>query len=214
MLWLARKDQMAEGQRLGAAGQHAVLSPASAWSSPPAPSRPQSEPITDAEFKAEVVKPDKKPSPAVLIRKDEQMAGSFRETQTPGDYTIEVTATRKGEPLGTARARFLVSQQDLELDNASADLDSMKGVAKSSGGEVVEPERLPKWLAELMKKTDYLDVKQENEEDLVGPVAVLLGGGAAADGRVVLAEAVGAGVISPLRRRKTPQPPSFRPGSQ
>ena len=52
------------------------------------------------------------------------------------------------------------------MDNASADLDSMKGVAKSSGGEVIEPERLPKWLAELMKKTDYLDVKQETKKTL------------------------------------------------
>ena len=68
--------------------------------------------------------------------------------------------------LGTARARFIVSQQDLELDNASADLDSMKEVAKSSGGGVIEPERLPKWLADLMKKTDYLDVKQETEKTL------------------------------------------------
>ena len=101
-----------------------------------------------------------------MLRKDEQTAGSFRETQLPGDYTIEVTATRKGELLGTARARFIVSQQDLELDNASADLDSMKGVAKSSGGEVIEPEQLPKWLAELMKKTDYLDVKQETKMTL------------------------------------------------
>ena len=52
------------------------------------------------------------------------------------------------------------------MDNASADLDAMKGVAKSSGGEVIEPERLPKWLAELIKKTDYLDVKQETKKTL------------------------------------------------
>ena len=51
-------------------------------------------------------------------------------------------------------------------DNAASDLDSMKGVAKSSGGEVIEPERLPKWLADLMKKTDYLDVKQEMKQTL------------------------------------------------
>ena len=42
----------------------------------------------------------------------------------------------------------------------------MKGVAKSSGGEVIEPERLPEWLAELVKKTDYLDVKQETKKTL------------------------------------------------
>ena len=78
-----------------------------------------------------------------MIRKDDQMAGSFRETQQPGDYTIEVTASARGRALGTARTRFIVSQQDLELDNASADLDSMKGVAKASGGEVIEPNGCP-----------------------------------------------------------------------
>jgi hypothetical protein len=101
-----------------------------------------------------------------MIHRDDQMAGSFRETQLPGDYTIEATATRKGEMLGTARSRFIVSQQDLELDNASADLDSMTVVAKSSGGEVIRPELLPKWLADLMNKTDYLDVKQETKKTL------------------------------------------------
>ena len=101
-----------------------------------------------------------------MIRKDAETAGSFRDTQLPGDYTIEVSATRQGKPLGTVRARFVVSQQDLELDNSSADLDSMKVVAKTSLGEVIEPERLPKWLAELMKKTDYLNVKQETKKTL------------------------------------------------
>ncbi|MGA2258321.1 MAG: hypothetical protein ABSG53_26960, partial [Thermoguttaceae bacterium] len=127
---------------------------------------PQNEPIADAEFKVQIVKPDNKRSDAVIIRKEEQAAGSFRERPLPGDYTIEVTATQQGKLLGSARTRFIVSQQDLELDNASADIDSMKGVAKSSGGEVVEPERLPKWLAELMKKTDYLNVKQETKKSL------------------------------------------------
>jgi hypothetical protein len=101
-----------------------------------------------------------------MILSEDHRIGSFRETQLPGDYTIEVTATRGGEPLGSARTRFIVAQQDLELDNSSADIDSMKGVAKSTGGDVIEPERLPKWLADLLKKTDYLDVKQETKKSL------------------------------------------------
>ena len=42
----------------------------------------------------------------------------------------------------------------------------MKSVAKSSGGDVVEPEQLPNWLAQLMKNTDYLDVKRETATTL------------------------------------------------
>ena len=70
---------------------------------------PQNEPITDAEFKVEIVKPDNKRTPAVMIHREDHMAGSFRETQLPGDYTIEVTATRQGEVLGSAQTRFIVS---------------------------------------------------------------------------------------------------------
>ena len=165
VLWLARKDQMDQGDvwvRL----DNTRFFPGNRVEFTAGARTPQNEPIADAEFKVEIVKPDNKRTPAVMIHKEEQMAGSFRETQLPGDYTIEVTATRQGELLGTARARFIVAQQDLELDNASADLDSMKSVAKSSGGEVIEPERLPKWLGELMKKTDYLDVKQETKKTL------------------------------------------------
>ncbi len=165
VLWLARKDQMAQGNvwvRL----ENTRFFPGNRVEFTAGAQSPQNEPIPDAEFTVEIVKPDKKRVPGVMIHKDEQVAGSFRETQLPGDYTIEVTAKRQGEVLGTARTRFIVLQQDLELDNASADLDAMKGVARSSGGEVIEPERLPKWLAELMKKTDYLDVKQETKKTL------------------------------------------------
>jgi uncharacterized membrane protein len=165
VLWLARKDQMAQGNvwvRL----DNTRFFPGNRVEFTAGAQSPQNEPIADAEFKARIIKPDNKPSDAVMIRQDEQAAGSFRETQLPGDYTVEVAATRQRELLGTARARFIVSQQDLELDNASSDLDSMKGVATSSGGEVIGPERLPKWLAELTKKTDYLDVKQETKKTL------------------------------------------------
>ena len=165
VLWLAHKDQMAQGDvwvRL----DNTRFFPGNRVEFTAGAQSPNNEPIADAEFKAQVVKPDAKPTPAVMIHKEEQMAGSFRETQLPGDYAIEVTATRQGELLGTARTRFIVLQQDLELDNASSDLDAMKGLAKSSGGEVIEPERLSKWLAELLKKTDYLDVKQETKKTL------------------------------------------------
>ena len=165
VLWLARKDQLAEGNvwvRL----DNTRYFPGNRVEFTAGAQSPQNEPIADAELKAEIVKPDNKRSPVVMARKEDQAAGSFRETQLPGDYAIEVTATQKDKLLGTARTRFIVSQQDLELDNASADFDSMKGVARSSGGEVIEPERLPKWLSELMKKTAYLDVKQETKKTL------------------------------------------------
>jgi uncharacterized membrane protein len=166
VLWLARKDQENQGNvwvRLDntryftgnrvefSAGAHT----------------PQNEPITDAEFKVEIVKPGNKIANVVMVSKEDHMTGSFRDTQQPGDYTIRVTASRKGELLGPpAQAQFIVAEQDLELDNASSDPDAMKGVARASGGEIIRAEMLPKWLDELMKKTDFLEVKQETKKTL------------------------------------------------
>lgn len=165
VLWLAHKDQQNEGNvwvRL----DNTRFFPGDRVEFTAGAQTPQSEPITDAEFTVEIVKPDGKRAPAVMVGKEDQRSGSFRDTKQPGDYRIEVSASRKGEPLGTARTQFIVADQDLELDNASSDPDAMKGVATTSGGEVVPPELLPKWLNELMKKTDYLDVKQNTEKKL------------------------------------------------
>ncbi len=165
VLWLAHKEQVTQGN-VWVRMDNTRYFPGNRVDFLAGTQTTENEPISDAEITARVVKPDNKRSDAVMIRKDAETAGSFRDTQLPGDYTIEVSATRQGKPLGTVRARFVVSQQDLELDNSSADLDSMKVVAKTSLGEVIEPERLPKWLAELMKKTDYLNVKQETKKTL------------------------------------------------
>jgi hypothetical protein len=166
VLWLARKDQLSEGNvwvRL----DNTRFFPGDRVEFTCGAQSPQNEPLSNAEYEVKIVKPDGKKLPVVTVRKEDHAAGSFRETLLPGDYAIEVTASRGGAPLGTApRARFVVSQQDLELDDPSADLDSMKGVAKSSGGEVIEPERLPHWLADLMNNTAYLDVKQETKQSL------------------------------------------------
>jgi uncharacterized membrane protein len=165
VLWLARKDEEKQGNvwvRL----DNTRFFPGNRVEFSAGAQSEQSEPITDAEFKVEIVKPDEKRAAVVMVRKEDQMAGSFRDTQQPGDYTIEVSASRNGTLLGTSRAQFTVSEQDLELDNASSDPDAMKGVAMASDGKVVRAEMLPKWLDELLKKTDYLDVKQETKKTL------------------------------------------------
>ncbi len=165
VLWLARKDQENQGSvwvRL----DNTRFFPGNRVEFTAGAQSPQSEPITDAEFKVEIVKPGDKRAAVVMVGKDDHVTGSFRDTQQPGDYTIEVSATRKGELLGTARAQFTVAEQDLELDNASSDTDAMKAVAQASDGKVVRAETLPNWLDELMKKTDYLEVKQETKKTL------------------------------------------------
>ena len=69
----------------------------------------------------EIVLPDGNRRPLSLVRQEEHFAGSFRDTQAPGDYAVEVKVLQKGQEYGSSRGRFTVFQQDLELDNASAD---------------------------------------------------------------------------------------------
>jgi hypothetical protein len=125
---------------------------------------PTGDPIADADVKAEIVSPTGVPRPLALVRQGDQMTGTFAETQDPGDYAIEVTATEKGQPLGAARGRFIVFQQDLELDNASADAATLESLAAMTGGRSLAPEQLPELIQSLTKNTQDLEVQQETKK--------------------------------------------------
>ena len=158
VLWLARKDQTQEGtvwirmaQRCFAPSQRVEFSVGA--------TSPTGDPIAGAQFKAEIVLPDGRTRKELpLARQSEQMVGSFSDTDAAGDYAIEVTATEKDQPLGSARARFLVSHQDLELDNAAADAATMGSLAAMTGGKSLAPEELRKLIRSLTENTEQLDV--------------------------------------------------------
>jgi hypothetical protein len=163
ILWLARKDQAQEGtvsiqlaQRRFAPSQRVEFYVGATL--------PTGDPIKDADYKAEVVLPDGGRRPLPLVRQNERMVGSFSDTQLAGDYAIEVTASQKGQPLGAARARFLVMEQDLELDNASADTRMMESLAAMTGGESIAPEDLPRLIQRLAEDTENLEVQQETKK--------------------------------------------------
>jgi uncharacterized membrane protein len=163
VLWLAKKDLAQEGnvwirltQRRFAPLQRVEFSVGA--------KSPSGEPLADADYKAEVVLPDGARRPLSLVRQGEQMTGSVRDTQTPGDYAIEVSASRKGESLGNTRARFLVFEQDLELDNAAADAPTMESLAAMTGGQSLPPEQLSALIKRLTENTQHLDVQQETKK--------------------------------------------------
>ena len=199
VLWLARKDQAQEGnvgsswpqRRFApsrAGGVHRGGQLAHAASRSPTPrTRPKS------------FCPTAPGGRWPLVRQDEQMAGSFHDTQLPGDYAIEVTATQKDQPLGTARARFLVFRQDLELDNASADAPTLESLAAMTGGQSLAPEQLPGSDSNVCRGHATPRRAARDEKDLLGHLAVLLDHRRAAGGGVVSAEAVGAGVVAIAR---------------
>jgi hypothetical protein len=121
------------------------------------------EAVRGADFSVEIVLPDGSKRPLQPVRQGEQTTGSFRDTQAPGDYAIEVAATQQGQPLGSTRARFLVYEQDLELDNASADSASLEGLAAMTGGQTLAPEELPQLVKKLLQQTETLEIQQETK---------------------------------------------------
>lgn len=163
ILWLAKKDQAQEGNvwikldpRRIAPMQRAEFTAGA--------QDPTGEPLKDTEFKAQIVLPDGTRRPLTLSRQNDHVAGSFRETQTPGDYAIEIQATQKGQDIGSLKARFLVFQQDLELDNASADSATLESLAVMTGGKSIAPEQLPDLIKELTERTATLEIQQETKK--------------------------------------------------
>ena len=85
---------------MGPPARAALCARPSASSSPSAPRPPSGEPVADADFKAELVSPDGTRRPLPLVRQEDQVLGSVNDTQTAGDYAIEVTAEREGQAAG------------------------------------------------------------------------------------------------------------------
>jgi uncharacterized membrane protein len=166
VLWLARKDEQTEGnvwiklaQRRYAPGGRVEFG-AGAKS-------PHGDVYDDAQFEAEVILPDGTKRPVHLARGSEEMTAVFADTQQAGDYTVVVSATRAGEDLGTAKARFLIYEQDLELDNAAADpslLASLAKVSEQSGGRLLAPEELPELLDQIKQQPLERQVEREVKE--------------------------------------------------
>ena len=89
-------------------------------------------------------------------QRGQEHQGTFAETQAAGDYTIRVRAAANGQALGEAEGRFLVVDQDIELDNPIADVDVMAGLAAATaeaGGEALAPEALPALFDRLAEQT-------------------------------------------------------------
>jgi uncharacterized membrane protein len=88
---------------------------------------------------------DKISTPVELLPQGDEAKGSVYATENlsqPGDYTATVIARRDGQEIGHDTVRFLVYQDDRELENPSADLGLAKSIAELTDGEQINPERL------------------------------------------------------------------------
>ena len=167
VLWLARKDAATESavwikldsRRFRPGGRVTFAVGVTA---------PHGGPREDVSIRAEVVAPDGRRHAVRMRQRDQQRIGSFVATSQAGDYAVEVAAQSQGEPVGKARARFLVFQQDLELDNPSADptlVASLTRLTAKAGGAVLAPEQFPELIDELQQKPLDLQVEIEHKQN-------------------------------------------------
>ena len=106
-----------------------------------------------------MIRPDGSRATPRLRRNGDEMAGLFLDAQLPGDYTLVVKATANGAPVGTAQARFLVYDQDLELDNPAADRGTLESLAAMTEGRTVAPEQLSELFASIKTQLQQLEVE-------------------------------------------------------
>jgi uncharacterized membrane protein len=178
VLWMAKKDEQTEGRVwIRLAGRRVMRGTRLDFAI--GAETAQGEPDGAAQFEVTVQTPDGntaivQPTRGTLdTQRTEQTnveprrdaptwVATFRDTTKPGDYRITVSAKHGDEMLGTAQARFLVPDQDLELDRPAAEPSLMAQLAeltKSAGGAALAAEELPDLLKRLAEKPPEL--KQE-----------------------------------------------------
>jgi len=158
VLWLSHKDQSSDNT-VWVKLDERRYSPGTRVEFAAGARGPNGEPVTDAQYEAEVVRPDGTRSPARIRQEGEDAAGMYLDAQAPGDYTLIVKARRGTEQLGSAQARFLVFDQDLELDNPAADRGALESLAAMTSGRTVAPEQLSELFAQLKEQLKDLEVE-------------------------------------------------------
>jgi hypothetical protein len=104
---------------------------------------PEKGPIADAQFDVEILGPGNTRHKLTPERQGSETLARFLETQKPGEYRVQVMATKDGAHVGMgADARFLIYEQDLELYNPASDPALMEEIARITGGVAVAPEEL------------------------------------------------------------------------
>lgn len=154
ILWLAHKEDQGESQvklkldaRRVAAGQKLDLA-ATARDA-------KNEPIPDATFEATVThldargKPEGKPEPVPLYPAGDGAKGPYFASGQPGEYLVEVKGSRAGKEVGAASARFMVYQDDREMENPAADPSLLRQISEITGGAALRSEELAKHLRTL-----------------------------------------------------------------
>jgi uncharacterized membrane protein len=118
--------------------------------------------IPNVKYEAKVERDKADPpigSPVEVYNQGDEGKGSIYAAEKvgqPGNYSVTVVAKRDGQEIGRDTARFLVYEDDRELENPAADLNLAREIARVTDGESVTPERLGTYLKGL-ERTGYTE---------------------------------------------------------
>ncbi|MHC5543335.1 glutamine amidotransferase, partial [Singulisphaera rosea] len=127
---------------------------------------PKNAPITNVRYEASVSREDAGDLPQKIddfFNDGEQARGYYLALGQPGTYKVTVTAFRDGRDIGRDSGRFLVYQDDRELENPAADLGLLRQLAQTTGGAYVPSEELPKYLKDHLDGKIYSDFVTQTE---------------------------------------------------
>jgi hypothetical protein len=113
----------------------------------------QGSPIPNARFEATITPPtgaEAASVPVDLFSQGDRARGTFSASGAPGIYGVEVVGrSPDGSEIGRASSRFLVFQDDLELENPAANIALLQQIAELTGGQFLRPEQLDQFLGVL-----------------------------------------------------------------
>lgn len=119
-------------------------------------------PIPNLKYEARVERDKADPpiaAPVEVYNQGEEGKGSIAAAEKlaqPGNYAVTVIAKRDGQEIGRDTARFLIYEDDRELENPAADLNLARQIAEVTEGESVTPERLAAYIKGL-GRTGYTE---------------------------------------------------------
>lgn len=162
ILWLAKQEEAGENQVYVELGSRRVA-PGAKLDITAGVRLSDPSQADGLAYTALVTLPDGQTRELAIAGGADRSRATFRDTFMAGDYEVEVRAVgADGQPLGDARARLLVPEQDLELDRPEAEPDLLARLAQSTaaaGGAVLAPEELPQLLERLADEP--IEEKQE-----------------------------------------------------
>ncbi|MGI9519196.1 MAG: glutamine amidotransferase [Pirellulaceae bacterium] len=160
ILWLAFKDSMS-GQNVRIDLPQRRFQPNASIRFTAEANTQTKQQIIDARFSGNLVDPDGTRT-AITVVSGSQSQIDRKLLENPGIYTIEVTAQRNDQEIGTAAAEFVIFDNDKEQANPAANPDQLSRLAERTsdfGGRMIEPADLPGVLDDLSQLAPQMQVE-------------------------------------------------------